>query len=173
MKTKKAGDTYTYALTIDLTKYSMLVAAGGDGSYHEVVNGMLARPDGIKLPIGMIPNGSGNDTCHSIGVETIDHALDYICAREVVSVDTIRCLIDVESEAQIHGEEERKKHCRHMLINASLSLPALVAKEAAKFKTCCGKLCYTIATLEQALLGKIRQELFDIEVDGVKVSNEG
>ena len=46
----------------------MLVAAGGDGSYHEVVNGMLVRPDKKKVPIGMIPNGSGNDTCTSIGV---------------------------------------------------------------------------------------------------------
>lgn len=46
----------------------MLVAAGGDGSYHEVVNGMLARTDKKKIPIGLIPNGSGNDTCTAIGV---------------------------------------------------------------------------------------------------------
>jgi diacylglycerol kinase family enzyme len=157
MKTKKAGDTYSYALNLDIEKYSMIIAAGGDGSYHEVTNGMLARPDGKKLPIGMIPNGSGNDTCHSIGVVSLDHALDYICAREVVSVDTIRCLIDVDNEAAIpSGEEARKKHCRHMLTNSSFSFPALVANEAAKYKMCCGKMCYTVATLEQAILGKIR-----------------
>ena len=59
----------------------MLVAAGGDGTYHEVINGMLARRDGKKIPIGMIPNGSGNDTCRSIGAGQLDQALDYLCAR--------------------------------------------------------------------------------------------
>jgi diacylglycerol kinase family enzyme len=118
---------------------------------------MLARPDGKKIPIGMVPNGSGNDTPHSIGVESLDHALDYLVNREVVSIDTIRCLIDVESEQEIgEGDDQRLKHCRHMLINGSLSLPALVANEACKFKACCGKMCYTLATLEQSILGKIR-----------------
>lgn len=98
MKTKQAGDTYRFAKELDIEKYSLLVAAGGDGSYHEVVNGMLARPDGKKIPIGMVPNGSGNDTPHSIGIESLDHALDYLVNREVVSIDTIRCLMDVESE---------------------------------------------------------------------------
>lgn len=54
------------------------MAAGGDGSYHEVINGMLARPDGKKLPIAMIPNGSGNDLCTSIGIMNLNDALDYI-----------------------------------------------------------------------------------------------
>jgi len=43
-----------------------------------------------------------------------------------------------------------------MLINACVSMPALINNEAAKFKLCCGKASYTIATLEQAMLGKIR-----------------
>lgn len=72
----------------------MLVAAGGDGSYHEVVNGMLARQDKKKLPIGMIPNGSGNDTCSSLGVMNLEDALNYIVNAEVLSIDTVRCLID-------------------------------------------------------------------------------
>ena len=38
-------DTYNFAKDIDLTKYSVLVCCGGDGSYHEVVNGMLNRAD--------------------------------------------------------------------------------------------------------------------------------
>jgi len=73
INTKKAGDTYTMPRDeIDLDKYSMLVACGGDGTYHEVINGMLARKDGKKIPIGMLPNGSGNDTCRSLGAEHLD-----------------------------------------------------------------------------------------------------
>ena len=47
IKTTKAGDTYSMPRDdIDLDKYSMLVGYGGDGTYHEVINGMLARKDG-------------------------------------------------------------------------------------------------------------------------------
>jgi diacylglycerol kinase family enzyme len=45
---------------MSLEKYSALVACGGDGTVHEVVNGMLAREDRVRVPVGMIPNGSGN-----------------------------------------------------------------------------------------------------------------
>ncbi len=93
-RTGKARDTYFFAKEIDLDLYSMLVAAGGDGSYHEVVNGMLARPDKKKIPIGLIPNGSGNDTCSAIGVMNLEDALNYIVNAEVLPIDTVRCLID-------------------------------------------------------------------------------
>jgi diacylglycerol kinase family enzyme len=68
LETKKKHDTYHFAKNADYTKYSMLVSVGGDGSYHEVVNGMLARPDKAKLPVSLLPNGSGNDTSRSIGI---------------------------------------------------------------------------------------------------------
>ena len=93
-RTSKAKDTYFFAKEIDISQYSMLIAAGGDGTYHEVVNGMLARPDKKKIPIGLIPNGSGNDTCSAIGVMNLEDALNYIVSAEVLAIDTVRCLID-------------------------------------------------------------------------------
>ena len=48
------------------------MAVGGDGTYHEVVNGMLHRADKRRLPVGFIPNGSGNDTLRAFGVITVD-----------------------------------------------------------------------------------------------------
>lgn len=47
---------------MDIDKYSALIAVGGDGTFHEVVNGLLHRPDKKRLPIAFLPNGSGNDT---------------------------------------------------------------------------------------------------------------
>jgi diacylglycerol kinase family enzyme len=43
LPTLKAGDTYEFARDLPINEYSIIVAAGGDGSYHEVINGMLAR----------------------------------------------------------------------------------------------------------------------------------
>jgi diacylglycerol kinase family enzyme len=134
----------------------MLVAAGGDGSYHEVVNGMLARSDKKKLPIGMIPNGSGNDTCSSLGVMNLEDALNYIVNAEVLAIDTVRCLIDHDEYDQIADTDEAKlNYCRHMLINCTLAMPAKIANEAQKYKQCCGKNCYAVATLEQSILGRM------------------
>ena len=152
----------------------MLVAAGGDGSYHEVVNGMLARHDKIKIPIGMLPNGSGNDTCTSLGILSLDHALNYIVNGEVLAIDTVRCLIDHDKFEDIADTDQAQlQYCRHMLINCSLAMPAKIANEAAKYKQCCGKNCYAVATLEQAILGKLVQDIFTIEVDGVQINTEG
>lgn len=97
LETKQKNDTYFFAKDADLTKYSMLVSVGGDGSYHEVVNGMLARPDKLKIPVSLLPNGSGNDTCRSIGIKNLDDALDYLIKGEVIALDTIRCMIDCDS----------------------------------------------------------------------------
>ena len=37
-----------------------MVVIGGDGTIHEVLNGMLARTDGVTIPVGLIPQGTGN-----------------------------------------------------------------------------------------------------------------
>lgn len=84
----------------------MLVAVGGDGSFHEVVNGMLARPDKKKIPIGLVPNGSGNDTTTSLGVMNVEDALNNIVNAEVTEIDTVRCLIDHDEFDQIENTEE-------------------------------------------------------------------
>jgi diacylglycerol kinase (ATP) len=94
--TQKAYDTYHFARDCDISKYSLLVAAGGDGSYHEVVNGMLHRPDGKKLPLAFIPNGSGNNLCRALGYNTLQDALDYIVNAEVILSDTILTFTDYE-----------------------------------------------------------------------------
>lgn len=49
--------------------YSDIVVVGGDGLLHEVVQGLMARDDwraAIKLPIGILPAGSGNGLAKSM-----------------------------------------------------------------------------------------------------------
>lgn len=60
---------------INLNEYSAVVAVGGDGTCHEIVNGMMNRSDGKRVPICFVPNGSGNDTLRSFGVYSVDQAL--------------------------------------------------------------------------------------------------
>ena len=85
-------------MEIDISNYSLLVTAGGDGTHHEVVNGLLARADKKRIPLAFLPNGSGDDFCSAVGIMSMDHGLDYICKGETIKVDTIQCLLDHESE---------------------------------------------------------------------------
>lgn len=48
--------------------YDMVIAMGGDGTVHEVVNGLMHIPEGQRPIMGVVPVGSGNDFAHSIHV---------------------------------------------------------------------------------------------------------
>ena len=68
--------------------YDMVIAIGGDGTAHEVVNGLMQIPAEKRPILGVVPVGSGNDFAHSIGVPMQpDHALAYALNGEPSTVD--------------------------------------------------------------------------------------
>ena len=60
--------------------YRTIVAAGGDGTAHEVLNGLRAATDDNQVAgtLGIIPIGSGNDIAHMVG---IPENLEGACRR--------------------------------------------------------------------------------------------
>jgi YegS/Rv2252/BmrU family lipid kinase len=58
---------------------ALLIAVGGDGTIHEVVNGLMeAREKGGPVPrLGIIGQGTGGDFRRTLGIE---HRLDRYCA---------------------------------------------------------------------------------------------
>lgn len=130
---------------------------------------MLARDDKRKIPIAVIPNGSGNDLCSSIGIFTLDHALEYIVKGECVALDTICCLFDHESEDTVPEGEERVKFLRHADMNCGLSISAKINSSAIPYKKCCGKKSYEIATILEKCRGNFVADNFEIEIDGQKL----
>src|SRR5215210_1213678 len=60
--------------------YDMVIAMGGDGTVHEVINGLMQVSENRRPVLGVVPVGSGNDFAHSISVaknsnEALTHAL--------------------------------------------------------------------------------------------------
>ncbi len=51
-----------------LEGYDLVVAMGGDGTVHEVVNGLMQLPPDKRPTLGIVPLGSGNDFAYSLGV---------------------------------------------------------------------------------------------------------
>lgn len=52
----------------EATGYDLVVAAGGDGTVHEVLNGIMRHPEETRPALGVLPTGSGNDTCRTLGI---------------------------------------------------------------------------------------------------------
>ncbi len=70
--------------------FEAIVAVGGDGTAHEVVNGMMRHSGGAEVgTMTAIPVGSGSDFAHMLGMPA---DLDEACAR-IVRGQT--CWVDV------------------------------------------------------------------------------
>lgn len=48
--------------------YDLVVAAGGDGTVHEVLNGLMRLAEDVRPALGVLPTGSGNDTRRTLGI---------------------------------------------------------------------------------------------------------
>ena len=49
-------------------RYDTVLALGGDGVIHEVVNGLMQLPFDARPQLGIIPLGSGNDYARTLGI---------------------------------------------------------------------------------------------------------
>ena len=49
--------------------YELIIAGGGDGTVHEVVNAIMEFPKEKRPVIGVIPLGSGNDFSYAVGMD--------------------------------------------------------------------------------------------------------
>ena len=63
--------THTTQLAMEAASqgYELVIAAGGDGTVHEVVNGLMKFPPESRPRMAVVPLGSGNDFSHAIGVD--------------------------------------------------------------------------------------------------------
>lgn len=68
--------------------YDMVIAMGGDGTVHEVVNGLMLIPKKKRPIMAVVPVGSGNDFAHAIGLPMqSDQALVHALKSEPATVD--------------------------------------------------------------------------------------
>lgn len=63
-----------------------VVAVGGDGTVHEVAEGLA----GTDCPMGVLPSGSGNDFARGVGCVDLDSSLLAICGGKTLDCDTGR-----------------------------------------------------------------------------------
>jgi YegS/Rv2252/BmrU family lipid kinase len=84
------GHAAELARTLALQGYDGFCLIGGDGTIHEVANGLLQRGDGLSIPLGLIPGGTGNSVLLHLGCTTPRQAVERILAGATQRVDVAR-----------------------------------------------------------------------------------
>lgn len=86
-----AGPRHGMELAAGAAGFDVVVALGGDGIIHEVVNGLMALPAGERPMLGVIPVGSGNDYAATLSMERdVARAVSQLVEARPVSVDVGR-----------------------------------------------------------------------------------
>jgi diacylglycerol kinase (ATP) len=140
----------------------MVVAAGGDGTINEVLNGLLqATPnDSSTLPFGIIPLGSANDFSEMAGLPTT-------IADSVALLATGQTRpIDIGLAVTGSGSTARQ---RYFLNNSAVGMEPMVTLENIKIKRLRGQLRYMVA-LMRALL---RLQAWQMEITGDGLNYKG
>lgn len=92
--TAYAGHAYELAHEAVLEGYDAIIAAGGDGTVHEVINGML-RDGRSQAKFGTIPIGTGNDFAYAMNIsKEIPQAIETIFRDQVRPVDLAKVVDD-------------------------------------------------------------------------------
>lgn len=121
--------------------YDMVVAMGGDGTVHEVMNGLMQVPVEKRPILGVVPIGSGNDFAYSIGVkQKASLALAHVLKAENIQP------VDIGVMTDEHG---RKEYFDNTI---GIGFDAVVTIRSHKLPIVKGFLMYLTAVIQTIIL---------------------
>lgn len=94
--TEYAGHARELARTLPVDGYQGLCVFGGDGTVHEVVNGLMERGQPSLLPLGFLPAGSANTLCQHLQCADPLKAARRIVAGRTGRLDVLQVTMGAE-----------------------------------------------------------------------------
>jgi len=82
--------------TYSIENYYCCCIMGGDGSFHEAINGLMKRLDNLKIPLCLMPAGSGNSLARDLGILDLKTAISSIINGKKLNIDVAR--IDCDNQ---------------------------------------------------------------------------
>jgi diacylglycerol kinase (ATP) len=135
--------------------YDMVIAMGGDGTVHEVINGLMKIPEERRPVLGVVPVGSGNDFAHGINASTIPtKALTCALDGQVSKVDL----------GLMTDEHGRKEYFDNTL---GIGFGAIVTIRSHRLPVLRGFLMYLTAVIQTIILDHNPIHM-QMETDGEK-----
>ncbi|MBN1642254.1 MAG: diacylglycerol kinase family lipid kinase [Anaerolineae bacterium] len=167
VQTQWPGEAIDIARQAVLDGYDTIVAAGGDGTYQEVVNGMLSStPDAsvnghVIGTLGILPVGSGCDLSWAVGTPSdLPEACAQLARHETRVIDVARLTIDGET--------------RFFDNTLGIGFEGVVNVEASKVRFLRGMALYLPVVLKSIFLTlKPVQATISYQVDGEAHSEQG
>lgn len=157
-KTSRAGEAVQMAQQAVLEGYDVLVAVGGDGTTHEVINGMLNSGNGSGCDLAIIPAGSGNDFA---AINQIPTDIGEACRLVVQGKPR---LVDI-GHIEIDGNMSR-----YFDNTVGIGLDGLVTIETRKLPWLRGIPLYLLALLKSVFI-HLKPMRVEMEVDGVVIQH--
>ncbi len=141
----------------DFSKYDGIVAAGGDGTLFEVINGYFKNQSEKRIPIGVLPVGTGNAFARDLELDNtkIEEAIEIISNQKLRKVDVGKFTT------------EGKDFYFLNIIGAGFVVDA--NKTAQNFKFL-GDFAYQIGVLYRILVLKFTK--LRLEIDGKKIETK-
>ena len=91
--TKKRGDAEKWSRQAVRSGHRYIVAAGGDGTLNEIVNGVVGAAN--RPRIGILPLGTGNDFARTLGLPfSFEENIDILRASKTRALDIVRVKSD-------------------------------------------------------------------------------
>ena len=171
-RTGKAGNAMELTFDACMAGYRRFIAVGGDGTVHDVLNGIAAYVDGhdsdsfSDFTLGVIPVGSGNDWIKSTGVpKDICKAVDILEASVVRTQDVVRLsVLDFDALPQ-----KKELAVSYMANIGGIGIDARVCEKVNALKTQGkrGKILYVTSLLRA--ISERKPALARVECDGKTV----
>ncbi len=151
MPTTHPGHGTELVAGIKLTGFDGVVAAGGDGTLFEVLNGLYQHPKAQRPPIGLLPIGTGNAFARELNLkaDVLMNAIDILHRGHIRTVDV--CYVK---------SADRSFYFLNILL-MGFAVDASLTAQKLKFL---GESAYTLATLWQVL--KLKSYPLVMEIDG-------
>ena len=103
-ETSASGDAMRLACDLSEAGTAVVVAAGGDGTVHEVANGLMRANVEERSTLGVIPVGTGNDFVKVVpGTRTFEQALTTIARGGARKFDIGHVRWDDQGEYFVNG----------------------------------------------------------------------
>ena len=168
--TTRAGEAVELARQAMEDGYETIVAAGGDGTYQEVINGMLAgSEDEIVGNLGIIPVGSGCDFSWTVGVPPdVEGACARLAGSRTRVIDLGKVTVDaIDTETALEAHPQSQGATRYFDNAVGIGFDGVVTAECRKFKRLRGMALYLPAVLKTVFLSfKAPRSVIEYEVDG-------
>lgn len=158
LQTRGAGDAVERVARADLSAFDGVLAAGGDGTLFEVLNGLYAHSPQRRVPLGLVPVGTGNAFARDLGLMPGDWASGI----GIIRAGTVR-RVDV---GRVSFGEDGSYHFLN-IVGAGLPVDAMRTAEHLKSL---GRSAYSLAAMWRAVLLKTYPLV--VEIDGDRIEQE-